>query len=43
MRLVHEPAAAAEALAAGWLAALPTETVYGLGALAEDPRAIARI
>lgn len=30
-------------LAAGRLAALPTETVYGLGARADDPHAIARV
>lgn len=34
---------AADALAAGHLVALPTETVYGLGANAEDPLAVARI
>ena len=34
---------AARALAAGHLAALPTETVYGLGARADDPRAVARM
>lgn len=36
-------AAAVELLAAGELAALPTETVYGLGAAALDPLACARI
>lgn len=30
-------------LRAGGLVALPTETVYGLGANAEDPVAVARI
>jgi L-threonylcarbamoyladenylate synthase len=34
---------AAEALRAGRLVAFPTETVYGLGALAFDARAVARI
>jgi L-threonylcarbamoyladenylate synthase len=36
-------AAAAESLAAGELVAFPTETVYGLGADAENPAAVARI
>lgn len=34
---------AARVLRAGGLVALPTETVYGLGANAEDPAAVARI
>lgn len=34
---------AAEVLRAGGLVALPTETVYGLGANALDPKAVARI
>ncbi|MFF3447015.1 L-threonylcarbamoyladenylate synthase [Streptomyces sp. NPDC002667] len=34
---------AADVLRAGGLVALPTETVYGLGANAEDPVAVARI
>jgi L-threonylcarbamoyladenylate synthase len=34
---------AAEVLRAGGLAAFPTETVYGLGANAEDPAAVTRI
>ncbi|MET9315679.1 L-threonylcarbamoyladenylate synthase [Kribbella sp. NPDC003505] len=34
---------AAEVLRAGGLVAVPTETVYGLGANAEDPAALARI
>lgn len=34
---------AADVLRAGGLVALPTETVYGLGANAEDPTAVARI
>ena len=38
-----DPAVAARALADGHLAALPTETVYGLGARADRPRAIARV
>jgi L-threonylcarbamoyladenylate synthase len=36
-------AAAAQVLAAGGLVAFPTETVYGLGADAENPAAVARI
>ena len=36
-------AAAADALAAGELVAFPTETVYGLGARADDDAAVARI
>ena len=43
MRLTSDPITAAKALADGHLAALPTETVYGLGARADDPRAIARV
>ena len=43
MRLVTDPRIAARALAHGHLAAVPTETVYGLGARADDPHAIARI
>jgi L-threonylcarbamoyladenylate synthase len=42
----HDPQAierAAEALAAGELVAFPTETVYGLGARADDDRAVAAI
>ncbi len=35
--------AAAARLAAGGLVAFPTETVYGLGALAGDPAAVARV
>jgi L-threonylcarbamoyladenylate synthase len=38
-----EALAAAGALAAGKLVILPTETVYGLGANAADPRAVAAI
>lgn len=36
-------ARAAHALRQGWLVAFPTETVYGLGADAENPEAVARI
>lgn len=43
MLLTDDPAAAAQALADGHLAVLPTETVYGLGARADLPRAIARV
>jgi len=43
MRAVSSPREAAFALAAGHMAALPTETVYGLGARADDPHAIAKI
>ncbi len=42
----NDPAAlqrAAQALAAGELVALPTETVYGLGARADDDAAVAKI
>ena len=38
-----DPAAAAEALLAGGLVILPTETVYGLAGRADDPAAVARI
>ncbi|MGB5681558.1 MAG: L-threonylcarbamoyladenylate synthase, partial [Polyangiales bacterium] len=34
---------AAEILRTGGLVAFPTETVYGLGARADDPRAVRRI
>jgi len=37
-----DPSVAARALADGHLAVLPTETVYGLGALATSPLAVAR-
>ena len=43
MHLTDDPRAAAAALAAGHLAAVPTETVYGLGARADDPHAVARV
>ena len=36
-------AQAAQALADGGLVALPTETVYGLAARADDDRAVAKI
>ena len=42
----HDPQAiaqAAQALADGELVALPTETVYGLGARADDDAAVAKI
>ncbi|NUR91682.1 MAG: threonylcarbamoyl-AMP synthase [Nonomuraea sp.] len=39
----HDIEHAAGVLRAGGLVALPTETVYGLGANAEDPAAVARI
>jgi L-threonylcarbamoyladenylate synthase len=35
--------AAADALRTGEIVGIPTETVYGLGAIADDPRAIARV
>lgn len=38
-----EPGVAARALASGNLAVIPTETVYGLGARADDAHAVARI
>ena len=41
--LTQEIAAAADELAAGGLVAFPTETVYGLGARADDDAAVARI
>jgi L-threonylcarbamoyladenylate synthase len=40
---IANPGQAAAALWAGELVGLPTETVYGLGALADDPSAIARL
>ncbi len=43
MLTTTDPAVAAEALRDGRLAVLPTETVYGLGARADLPRAIARV
>jgi L-threonylcarbamoyladenylate synthase len=41
--LTTDPARAAQVIAAGGLAALPTETVYGLGADATNRGAVARI
>lgn len=41
--LTTDPATAARHLVDGGLVGLPTETVYGLAADAEDPRAVARI
>ena len=38
-----DPAAAAAALRSGGLVAIPTETVYGLGADASQPAAVARV
>jgi L-threonylcarbamoyladenylate synthase len=43
VRITDDPAVAARAIADGHLAALPTETVYGLGARADLPHAIARV
>jgi len=43
MRVTIDPLEAARALADGHLAALPTETVYGLGARADQAHAIAQI
>ncbi len=43
MALIHDPAQAARLLKDGQLVALPTETVYGLGADAMNPDAVARI
>jgi L-threonylcarbamoyladenylate synthase len=42
-RTTLDPAEAADVLRAGGLVALPTETVYGLGANALDAKAVARI
>lgn len=41
--MTTDPQVAAEALADGRLAALPTETVFGLGAHASDAHAVARV
>ena len=43
MPRIANPEQSAAALWAGKLVALPTETVYGLGALADDPAAIASL
>jgi len=42
-RETTDPSSAARALADGHLAVLPTETVYGLGARADDAHAVARV
>lgn len=43
MHLITDPRAAAVHLRDGGLVAVPTETVYGLAARADDPHAVARI
>lgn len=43
MEITTDPRRAAQAIATGHLAALPTETVYGLGADADDADAIAQV
>jgi len=43
MQLIVDPRVAAVRLRDGGLVAVPTETVYGLAARADDPRAVARI
>lgn len=43
MRTIHSPEEAARILAEGGLVALPTETVYGLGARADQPLAVAKV
>ena len=43
MRTIHSPDEAARILAEGGLVALPTETVYGLGARADQPHAVAKV
>ena len=43
MEFITDARVAAGAIAAGHLAALPTETVYGLGANADDANAIAQV
>ena len=43
MEITTNPRRAAEAIAAGHIAALPTETVYGLGAHADDQASIAQV
>ena len=43
MEITTNPRRAAEAIASGHLAALPTETVYGLGAHADNQAAIAQV
>jgi len=41
--ITTDPDAAVRVLSGGGLAAIPTETVYGLGALADSPSAVARV
>ena len=41
--MTRDPGDAARCIAAGHLAVIPTETVYGLGALANDERAVSRV
>jgi L-threonylcarbamoyladenylate synthase len=41
--ITHDPLEAARVLADGGVVAFPTETVYGLGAHAERPEAVARV
>jgi L-threonylcarbamoyladenylate synthase len=43
MQRTNHPEVAARALRDGWLAVLPTETVYGLGVRADLPRSVARV
>ncbi|MFM8679688.1 MAG: L-threonylcarbamoyladenylate synthase, partial [Alphaproteobacteria bacterium] len=43
IRTTTDPRTAAEALLSGGLVLLPTETVYGLAARADDPAAVARV
>lgn len=43
MEITTDPRRAAQAIATGHLAALPTETVYGLGANADDAAAIEQV
>ena len=43
MQLITDPRVAAVRLSDGGLVAVPTETVYGLAARADDPHAVARI
>jgi len=43
MSLTQDPATAIDALRSGGLIHLPTETVYGLGARADDPAAVVKV
>ena len=43
MRITTDPEEAARSLAEGGVVAIPTETVYGLGALADSPEAVAGV